>query len=641
MVNWIVALIIISTVLACWSFSLFLRLISEFVARKRKRLRAQHHRRGVVYALIAMCLGLAGAGLSGVIAFYLMRQHGGDISSDAQIVGAVSFGLLLFASMLLVWALIGDRPRGRLRCPRCWYDMAGTHDPRCPECGKAIKSPKHLRRARRLRWPFLLASLCVGSGAYGIVHLERIEESSALALVPTSVLMIGWELFPERWIMRGNWNAYPGSLHDRIKRGWISTATLDRFGRDLIDSMPDNKADRWNKRRMHLLANIYNNNQIWLRYDDESRSQPPDNIDYGPLLQLVAGDVLHALTTQSPDAIDIRILETFSDHKINPYNLLWTWLVFRSDSYIESEQYPGRIFNVEYMNSPVNHAVVTNAMKGVLPLFQDADFDSLISHESEAVREAAFRLAIDTGLVDADPEIFFESKSELGTRRSRIQQYLGRVLHLLPPDSQVTAFELLSEWIRSDDPGKRAFGVSSIQYLQNNIGYNRTTPVPAYHRTVHVIIDHALSDDRAPYSDNTKLTISHIASSVIVRYDTVGDLSFPVQLLRIDRGLNPAGSIRWPTHARDTYQRSAALWYDSFEEHFGSSNPRVRQWIIDNTPTQSGASIDNKLNALAAGYLFDDESSIRASAFRVLLSRGAQHLIPEGYDPQNPPAQTE
>jgi len=173
MEHWIVTFIMTATLLACWSFSLLLRLISEFVARKRKRLRAQHHRRGVVYALIAMCLGLTGSGLTGVIAVRLMRQFGGDISSDAQIVGAVSFGLLLFASMLLVWALIGDRPRGRLRCPRCWYDMAATHDPRCPECGKAIKSPKHLRKARRWRWPFVLASLCIGSGAYGICSLRN------------------------------------------------------------------------------------------------------------------------------------------------------------------------------------------------------------------------------------------------------------------------------------------------------------------------------------------------------------------------------------------------------------------------------------------------------------------------------------
>ena len=24
------------------------------------------------------------------------------------------------------WALFGDKPRGRRRCPRCWHDLSGT-----------------------------------------------------------------------------------------------------------------------------------------------------------------------------------------------------------------------------------------------------------------------------------------------------------------------------------------------------------------------------------------------------------------------------------------------------------------------------------------------------------------------------------
>lgn len=639
--SWILVLLVISTVLACWSFSLLLRLISEFVARKRKRLRAQHERKAVRLALVAIGLCLLGFGLSGTIAIDLMGQYGNDINGNAQITGAVSYGLLFFALMLSTWAIIGDRARGRLRCPGCWYDMQGIENQLCPECGNIIKSSKHLSKARRSRWPFILAFLCISGGFYGFAHLKRVEGSSALALVPTRALMIGWDLFPEKWISRHNGNAYAGCLEDRIRNDWLTIASMDWFGRNLIESMAQSKADRWDERRVYLLANIYNNNATWLRYDDASHPQPPDNIDYRPLLQLIVADVLHALTTQTPDAIDIRVLELFSDHRINPYNLLWTWLVFRSDSYIESEQYPGRIFNVEYMNSPVNHAVVTNAMEGVLPLFQDADFARLISHESKTVRDSAFRLAIDTGLIDADPKVFFESEDQLGIRNSRIQLHLGRVLHILPDHAQEIAFEALSEWIRSDDPGKRAYGVSTIQYLQNNIGYNRTTPSPAYHRVIRTIIDNALRDDRAPYSDKTKLTISQIATGVVVRYDTVGDISFPIQHTRIERSQSPTGSIRWPTYDPDAYQRSAELWYKSFNEHFDSSNKQVRWWIIENTPTQNGTSLDDAFDALAVSYLYDDESSIRSSALRVLQSRGAQHLIPDGYNPQDQPSQSE
>ena len=37
---------------------------------------------------------------------------------------------------LLVWAMFGDRARGRRRCPRCWYDMSGATLLKCPECGR-------------------------------------------------------------------------------------------------------------------------------------------------------------------------------------------------------------------------------------------------------------------------------------------------------------------------------------------------------------------------------------------------------------------------------------------------------------------------------------------------------------------------
>ena len=50
--------------------------------------------------------------------------------------------IALAGGALAAWALlIRGQPKGRLRCPGCWYDMAGavpdhagTHT--CPECGE-------------------------------------------------------------------------------------------------------------------------------------------------------------------------------------------------------------------------------------------------------------------------------------------------------------------------------------------------------------------------------------------------------------------------------------------------------------------------------------------------------------------------
>ncbi|MFO0836397.1 MAG: hypothetical protein U0638_15630 [Phycisphaerales bacterium] len=52
-------------------------------------------------------------------------------------------------AIMLLLALFWDRSRGRLRCPRCAYDMAGAKDLKCPECGHVARSEAALRKTRR------------------------------------------------------------------------------------------------------------------------------------------------------------------------------------------------------------------------------------------------------------------------------------------------------------------------------------------------------------------------------------------------------------------------------------------------------------------------------------------------------------
>jgi hypothetical protein len=74
--------------------------------------------------------------------------------------------LLALGIMVTVWAIFGDRARGRRRCPRCWYDMRGVPGLVCPECGREARSERKLhRRRRRWRWAALgLALLAMGWG---------------------------------------------------------------------------------------------------------------------------------------------------------------------------------------------------------------------------------------------------------------------------------------------------------------------------------------------------------------------------------------------------------------------------------------------------------------------------------------------
>ncbi len=98
-------------------------------------------------------------------------------------------GVVAMAGLLLCgWALLRDRSRGRRRCPRCWYDMAGVPGLTCPECGKQARSEKGLGRTKpRWRWAMLgLVLITLGGGA---------------AVVP-AVRSGGWVNYPPVWSLQ-------------------------------------------------------------------------------------------------------------------------------------------------------------------------------------------------------------------------------------------------------------------------------------------------------------------------------------------------------------------------------------------------------------------------------------------------------
>jgi hypothetical protein len=90
---------------------------------------------------------------------------------------------------LLVWALVGDRPRGRRRCGRCWYDMGGVEGLRCPECGRAARAERALGRTRR-RWR--MAALAVALVGLGLSPraVPWVERGGWVPLAPAWVLRL-------------------------------------------------------------------------------------------------------------------------------------------------------------------------------------------------------------------------------------------------------------------------------------------------------------------------------------------------------------------------------------------------------------------------------------------------------------------
>lgn len=87
---------------------------------------------------------------------------GAGIVADSLDVALWTIGgsLALAGVVVAGWALLADRARGRKRCPKCWYDMAGSPTLMCPECGKTAASDKKLYKTRR-RWRVVIVATVV------------------------------------------------------------------------------------------------------------------------------------------------------------------------------------------------------------------------------------------------------------------------------------------------------------------------------------------------------------------------------------------------------------------------------------------------------------------------------------------------
>ena len=107
-------------------------------------------------------------------------------------------GMAMGAAALVVisLALFRDRPRGRRRCPKCWYDMSQTSGMRCPECGRTQRKEKRFSRPRR-RWRMAGIGAVVLLGGVGTMLMPSFRSEAWLAYTPTPVLRLLISAFPE------------------------------------------------------------------------------------------------------------------------------------------------------------------------------------------------------------------------------------------------------------------------------------------------------------------------------------------------------------------------------------------------------------------------------------------------------------
>lgn len=149
---------------------------------------------------------------------------------------------------LLVWALLRDRARGRRRCPKCWYDMAGVPGLICPECGTGVANERRLYKTRpRKRWAALAVCCLVIAG--GLSLTPKARRDGLLSLVPTAVLL---RFSPPpgtpRELSRGIWQTPPRRspvVTELLRRGAPESLT-DRQWRWVVENRFDIRLpDQW------------------------------------------------------------------------------------------------------------------------------------------------------------------------------------------------------------------------------------------------------------------------------------------------------------------------------------------------------------------------------------------------------------
>lgn len=217
----------LSVLLTSWGASLTLRALAARRAARREALSVAGaalpasvwHRHPTspsqlaVTALLGLIIVLVGAGCFGVTYLFDEDQNPYVPQVLSELLGGVLFSGSLAAAMLGVFA---DRSHGRVRCPRCWYDMQGQPTLQCPECGTIARNQRDLQRTRRspgmlLLAGFLLLLATLANAAVGYTV------GGPRGAVPTWTLIVFADALPRKWITPGGGHSLYGSLQDRWK----------------------------------------------------------------------------------------------------------------------------------------------------------------------------------------------------------------------------------------------------------------------------------------------------------------------------------------------------------------------------------------------------------------------------------------
>ena len=240
---WLVAIFsALITLVALYGVVLIARgLLGESVRLRRKKGGPAPKRSHRTWALMWLGLLLLAADIAfSVGAIRTFNVIFGYQTLDATVL-AICMGIGLAGLVWLVRSIIGDRSRGRRRCPKCWHSLEGTPGLRCPECGVEAKAEKALFRSRRSRLAIALAFLLSLAAPLGMMGQAYLSQHEVTDLLP-------------RWVLHRGIHLSRGSrlhdqagriLYERIQYGGMSQPDSERLRAKVLHEMFSDPDSCW------------------------------------------------------------------------------------------------------------------------------------------------------------------------------------------------------------------------------------------------------------------------------------------------------------------------------------------------------------------------------------------------------------
>lgn len=227
---WFPALILglVGLIVGGWGASLFLRALasrveavaSRIAVRRGKRSRPPLGNRQRWAGLLSGPLLVIGGVcvLAMALRVYEWRSEEGPTEWSLWTIASGVLGLFGLMGLFIAWQY--DPARGRRRCPKCWYELAGVPGLRCPECGHEAKAEAGLLVTRRSGWMALMSAAVI-AGAGVLQRAPMMEEHGWMGAVPTTAMIAGLWWMPDRLI----WGTDPGDypLTDRVDNQNLSS----------------------------------------------------------------------------------------------------------------------------------------------------------------------------------------------------------------------------------------------------------------------------------------------------------------------------------------------------------------------------------------------------------------------------------